>query len=70
MKIIKILIEDYEFIPEPGLVYRVTGGILDFYVFLGKLTKEFDWFDCPINLLAFKPHPENVIQEYTEVSYH
>ena len=26
---------DYEFIPEPGLVYRVTGGVLDFYIFFG-----------------------------------
>lgn len=22
-------------IPNPGLIYRVTGGILDFYMFLG-----------------------------------
>ncbi len=21
--------------PEPGLIYRVSGGILDFYIFLG-----------------------------------
>ena len=26
---------DYEFIPNPGLIYRVTGGVLDFYMFLG-----------------------------------
>ena len=26
---------DYELIPKPGLVYRVTGGVLDFYMFLG-----------------------------------
>jgi alpha-glucosidase (family GH31 glycosyl hydrolase) len=26
---------EYELLPNPGLVYRVTGGILDFYVFLG-----------------------------------
>lgn len=26
---------DYELIPNPGIVYRVTGGVLDFYVFLG-----------------------------------
>ena len=28
-------ISDYEFIPNPGLVYRVTGGVLDFYIFFG-----------------------------------
>lgn len=26
---------EYEFLPAPGLVYRITGGILDFYAFLG-----------------------------------
>jgi alpha-glucosidase (family GH31 glycosyl hydrolase) len=26
---------DYELIPLPGLIYRATGGIFDFYVFLG-----------------------------------
>lgn len=26
---------DYEFLPEPALVYRTTGGVLDFYAFLG-----------------------------------
>ena len=27
--------KEYEFIPAPGLIYRVTGGVLDFYMFLG-----------------------------------
>lgn len=26
---------DYELTPTPGLTYRATGGILDFYVFFG-----------------------------------
>jgi alpha-glucosidase (family GH31 glycosyl hydrolase) len=30
-----ILYKDYELIPNPGLTYRVTGGVLDFYMFLG-----------------------------------
>ena len=26
---------EYEFVPNPGLIYRTTGGVFDFYVFLG-----------------------------------
>lgn len=26
---------EYELIPNPGIIYRTTGGIFDFYVFLG-----------------------------------
>lgn len=26
---------EYELIPSPGLVYRTTGGVLDFFFFLG-----------------------------------
>ena len=26
---------EYEFIPSPGLIYRTTGGILDFFFFFG-----------------------------------
>ena len=26
---------EYELVPNPGLIYRTTGGVLDFYVFMG-----------------------------------
>jgi maltase-glucoamylase len=29
------IIKDYELIPNPGLIYRAYGGVLDFYMFLG-----------------------------------
>ena len=46
-----LLLLDVTLQPEPALVYRTTGGILDIYLFLG-------------------PSPEEVVQQYTAVSYH
>lgn len=56
-----LLFSDVTFQPMPALTYRTTGGILDFYVFLGP-TPEFvtqqytevgSSFDCHVLMLAY-----------------